>query len=302
MDDIFDLFTTHLSVEKNASENTIEAYIRDLNEFFSFLESLNPSKTFKDAGVSEIRGFITRLLKKNKKSSVGRKLATLKTFYKFLLREHIVDMNPAELISTPKKDKMLPGFLNIDEMFDLLTLQDTDRFPGLRDRAMLELFYASGLRVSELVGLDIKNIDINIRYVKVLGKGRKERVVPINQKTADVLTRYIEARRDFLSRKRNIKNEGEPLFINRNGKRITRRGVGLIVKRYILLAGINKNISPHSLRHTFATHLLDSGADLRMIQELLGHSTISTTQMYTHTSMDKLLKVYDDAHPRAHKK
>ncbi len=290
-------FNTYLSVEKGASANTIDAYLSDLKQFSAYLNTLHHGQPLESVSMLEIRSFIASLLKTDKKSSVGRKLAALKTFYKFLLREHIIEMNPAELIALPKKDKLLPGFLNVDEAFGLIEQPEGDTFLSLRDRTMLELFYASGLRVSELVGLDIENIDINIGYVRVIGKGRKERVVPVNKKAIDVIGHYLKDRTSFLQGR----TETGALFVNKNGKRITRRAVGMIVRKYMLKSGINKHISPHSLRHTFATHLLDAGADLRFIQELLGHSSISTTQVYTHTSMDRLMKVYDDAHPRAHK-
>jgi integrase/recombinase XerC len=295
--DYIDAFTTYLSVEKGASANTIDAYLSDLKQFSAFLNNLHPGQSLESAGMLEIRGFVASLLKTDKKSSVGRKLAALKTFYKFLLREHIIEMNPAELIAIPKKDKLLPGFLNVDEAFGLIEQPEGDTFLSLRDRTMLELFYASGLRVSELVGLDIENIDINIGYVRVIGKGRKERIVPVNKKAIDVIGHYLKERMVFL----RGRAETGALFLNKYGRRITRRAVGMIVRKYMVKSGINKHISPHSLRHTFATHLLDAGADLRFIQELLGHSSISTTQVYTHTSMDRLMKVYDDAHPRAHK-
>ncbi len=295
--DYIDAFNTYLSVEKGASGNTIDAYLSDLQQFSEFLKDMRPVQSLESAGMLEIRSFIAALLKTDKKSSVGRKLAALKTFYKFLLREHIIEMNPAELIAIPKKDKLLPEFLNVDEAFSIIEQPEGDTFLSLRDRTMLELFYASGLRVSELVGLDIENIDINIGYVRVIGKGRKERVVPVNKKAVEVIVRYLKERIGFLQGK----SETEALFVNKYGKRLTRRAVGMIVRKYMLKSGINKHISPHSLRHTFATHLLDAGADLRFIQELLGHSSISTTQVYTHTSMDRLMKVYDDAHPRAHK-
>ncbi len=291
------MFRTYLGVEKAATSNTIDAYLADVGQFALYLDGLRPRRTLESAGVPELRGFVASLLKTDKKSSVGRKLAALKTFYKFLLREHIIAMNPAALLSLPKKDRTLPGFLNVDETFGLLGLPETDSVSGLRDRAILELFYASGLRVSELAGLDIGNIDLAIGYVRVIGKGRKERVVPVNAKALQAIQAYLTARTGFF---RN--DDGKALFVNRRGARITRRGVGLIVRKYMVQSGINKHISPHSLRHTFATHLLDAGADLRLIQELLGHASISTTQVYTHTSMDRLMKVYDDAHPRAHKK
>ncbi len=297
MNRFIEAFRTYLSIEKGASVNTVDAYLSDLEQFSGFLNGLHPARSIESAGMIEIRSFIALLLKTEKKSSAGRKLAALKTFYKFMLREHVIEMNPAELISIPKKDKLLPGFLNVDEVFGLVELPEGDKVFAMRDRAILELFYASGLRVSELTGLDIENIDINIGYVRVIGKGKKERIVPVNRKALQVVRQYLEARHSALKDKTE-----KSLFINKYGKRITRRGVGLIVKKYMIKSGINKHISPHSLRHTFATHLLDAGADLRLIQELLGHSSISTTQVYTHTSMDRLMKVYDDAHPRAHKK
>ncbi len=291
------LFKNYLITEKGASVNTVEAYLSDLEQFSGFLRGMTPPCSLESAGMPEIRSFVARLLKTDTKSSAGRKLAALKTFYRFLVREHHVEMNPAELVALPKKDKLLPGFLNIDEVFGLIEQPHGDGFAPLRDRTILELFYASGLRVSELVGLDIGNIDINIGYVRVIGKGRKERVVPMNRKASETLGHYLGARDGFL--------QGRPatdaVFLNRFGQRITRRAVGMIVRKYLLKSGILKHISPHSLRHTFATHLLDAGADLRFIQELLGHASISTTQVYTHTSTDRLMKVYDDAHPRAHK-
>ncbi|MGC9026274.1 MAG: tyrosine recombinase XerC [bacterium] len=296
--DYIETFKTYLGVEKGASRNTIDAYVSDLQQFLAFLAKMHPDKTIETVGVLEIRSFISSILKTDKKTTVGRKLAALKTFYKYLLREHIVEMNPADLIAIPRKDKILPKFLNVDEAFTLIEQPEIDKFLSLRDRAILELFYASGVRVSELVGLDIENIDINIGYIKVKGKGNKERVIPINRKAIDVIKLYLHERAYFL----NNKPDTSAVFLNKYGKRITRRAVGMIVRKYMLKSGINKHISPHALRHTFATHLLDAGADLRFIQELLGHSSISTTQIYTHTSMDRLMKVYDNAHPRAHRK
>lgn len=296
--DLIESFKTYLSVEKGASKNTIDAYVSDLLQFCAFLLKEHPEKTIQTAGLLEIRSFISSVLKTEKKSTGGRKLAALKTFYKFLFREHIVQMNPAELMAIPKKEKILPKFLNIDEAFRLIEQPADDKFLSLRDRAMLELFYASGIRVSELVGLDIENIDINIGYIKVKGKGNKERVIPINKKAIEVIRHYLKEREIFLSNR----SKTSAAFLNKYGNRITRRAVGMIVRKYMLMSGINKHISPHALRHTFATHLLDAGADLRFIQELLGHSSISTTQVYTHTSVDRLMSVYDNSHPRAHKK
>jgi integrase/recombinase XerC len=301
-------FIHYLSVEKNASLHTCRCYQRDLEEFEDFLKSsgtsLTPSGEVEMERVDRmaIRKYLSSLHRKNKKSSIARKISTLRSFFKYLVREQRIVSNPAKSVSTPKVEKTLPTALTVDEAFRLMEspkrLSEKSSSHGsekkrLRDRAILELLYSSGLRVSELVGLNSNQLDLDLGIVKVLGKGRKERIVPVGGKAAGVLKAYLEDQGGF-------KEEG-PLFLNPAGKRLTDRSVGRLVKRYSRHSGIFRNVSPHSLRHTFATHLLDAGADIREIQEMLGHSSLSTTQRYTHVSLGKLMEVYDKAHPRSFK-
>jgi len=249
-----------------------------------------------------IRKYLSFLHRKNKKSSIARKISTLRSFYKYLVREQVIPSNPAKSISTPKVEKTLPTTLTVDEAFRLMESPKTipeklfregSREKGLRDRAILELLYSSGLRVGELVGLNSNQLDLDLGIVRVMGKGRKERIVPVGVKAIEVLKTYLE--------ERGILNGEEPIFINSLGGRLTARSVGRLIKKYSRHSGIFRKVSPHSLRHTFATHLLDAGADIREIQEMLGHSSLSTTQRYTHVSMGKLMEVYDKAHPRSFK-
>jgi integrase/recombinase XerC len=245
-----------------------------------------------------IRKYLSFLHRKNRKSSIARKLSTLRSFFKYLVREQIVSSNPAKGISTPKAEKTLPTTLTVDEAFRLM--ESPKRLPekssggpkqnGSRDRAILELLYSSGLRVSELVGLNSNQLDLELGVVRVMGKGRKERIVPVGMKAIDALKAYLEERGGV---------EEDPVFVNFLGGRLTARSVGRLIKKYTRHSGIFRKVSPHSLRHTFATHLLDAGADIREIQEMLGHSSLSTTQRYTHVSMGKLMEVYDKAHPRS---
>jgi integrase/recombinase XerC len=246
-----------------------------------------------------IRKYLSFLHRKNRKSSIARKLSTLRSFFKYLVREQIVPSNPAKGISTPKVERTLPTTLTVDETFRLMESPKSHpekssggpKEKGSRDRAILELLYSSGLRVSELVGLNSNQLDLDLGVVRVMGKGRKERIVPVGMKAIDALKVYLEERG-------GIKEE-EPVFVNFLGGRLTARSVGRLIKKYTRHSGIFRKVSPHSLRHTFATHLLDAGADIREIQEMLGHSSLSTTQRYTHVSMGKLMEVYDKAHPRS---
>jgi integrase/recombinase XerC len=231
------------------------------------------------------------LHRKNKKSSIARKISTLRSFFRYLVREQLATSNPAKSVSTPKVEKPLPTTLTVDEAFRLMD-SPTEK-EGLRDRAILELLYSSGIRVGELVGLNVNHLDLDLCIVKVMGKGRKERIVPVGMKAIEALKAYLEERGGL---------EGEEaLFVNLRGGRLTARSVHRLVKKYTRRSGIFRKVSPHSLRHTFATHLLDAGADIREIQEMLGHASLSTTQRYIHLSLGKLMEVYDKAHPRSFK-
>lgn len=290
-------FIHYLSSEKNASPHTVRCYQTDLEEFENFLKSSGMYLT--SAGQTQmeevdrlaIRKYLSFLHRKNKKSSIARKVSTLRSFYKYLLREHIVSSNPAKNVATPKAEKPLPTALTVDEAFRLM--ESPMEKEQLRDRAILELLYSSGLRVSELVGLDGNQLDQELGIVKVMGKGRKERIVPVGKKAMEALKTYLQDR--------GHPEADAPVFVNNRGGRLTSRSVGRLVKKYTRHSGVFRKISPHSLRHTFATHLLDAGADIREIQEMLGHASLSTTQRYTHISLGKLMEVYDKAHPRSFK-
>jgi integrase/recombinase XerC len=283
-------FIHYLSAEKNASPHTCRNYLRDLEQFESFLEEMAIEKVDRMA----LRRYLSFLHRKNRKSSIARKLSTLRSFYKYLVREHVLSANPAKPVATPKVEKLLPTTLTVDEAFRLMESPSKDqksRETELRDRAILELLYSSGLRVSELVGLNPNRVNLDLGIVRVMGKGRKERIVPVGAKAIEALKSYLETR--------GILEEGSPLFVNLRKGRLTDRSVARLVKKYGRQSGIFRKISPHSLRHTFATHLLDAGADLREIQEMLGHVSLSTTQRYTHLTVGKLMEVYDKAHPRS---
>jgi integrase/recombinase XerC len=302
-----DQFIHYLSIEKNASPHTCRCYRRDLEGFEDFLK--NSGTYVNSTGKVEmekvdrmaIRKYLSFLHRKNKKSSIARKISTLRSFFKYMVREQVIPSNPAKGVSTPKVEKTLPTTLTVDEAFRLMESPTTisekpsegSKEKGLRDRAILELLYSSGLRVSELVGLNSNQLDLDLGIVRVMGKGRKERIVPVGTKAIKALEAYLE--------KRGMLEGEEPVFINSLGGRLTARSVGRLIKRYTRHSGIFRKVSPHSLRHTFATHLLDAGADIREIQEMLGHSSLSTTQRYTHVSMGKLMEVYDKAHPRSFK-
>ncbi|MER3447445.1 MAG: tyrosine recombinase XerC [Candidatus Dadabacteria bacterium] len=289
-------FRDFLISERNYSDHTVRAYMADLSEFNGFLKErgiLNDGDNISCVDEVSIRAYIGWLYgRKNSKKTISRKLASIRTFFEFLMREGILRKNPAKLIPTPKGEKKLPAFLTVDEAFKLIGTAETKRVLGLRDRAILELLYSSGIRVSELVGINLSNIDLTGSLLKVLGKGSKERVVPLGSKAQ-------EAIRQFMERRHELHPKGDFLFVNSRGGRLTTRSVGRMVKKYSIISGIPKNVSPHVLRHTFATHLLGGGADLRAIQEMLGHSSLSTTQRYTHTSIEKIMEIYDKTHPRA---
>ena len=301
LDILIEKFDKYINVERNLSLHTRRNYISDLKQFNDFLKREHSKIKYEAIDNTIIRSYLGFLYKKNRKSSVARKLATLRTFFKFLLRAGILKKNPASLVSTPRLEKHVPSFLSIDETFILLEMPDVTTFAGLRDKAIMEILYSSGLRVSELVETNENDIDLNLGIIKVMGKGKKERIVPIGSKAIEVLNNYLQSG----ERKRRLPPTSPlnlPVFLNQRGGRLTARSVARIINRYIEQCGLLKNISPHSLRHTFATHMLDAGADLRAIQELLGHVSLSTTQKYTHVSIDKLMEVYDKAHPKSREK
>jgi integrase/recombinase XerC len=243
-----------------------------------------------------VRAYLASLIKDRKKSSIGRKLAALKGFFRYLMVIHEIEKDPLLLIQSPKQEKPLPKFLSVDDVFQLLGgIKNKSAF-DIRDRAILEVLYSTGIRVSELVGLNWSDVDLQLEIVRVLGKGSKERIVPIGKVALDALRDYsIEMRKRW-----DLPCKGEnPVFLNNRGGRITTRSVARVVEKHLRAVGIPVRISPHGLRHTFATHLLNSGADLRVIQEMLGHASLSTTQRYTHLNLDQLTAVYDKAHPRA---
>jgi integrase/recombinase XerC len=280
---------------RNVSPHTLAAYESDISQFLKFTAQLKdkPFDSLKpgDADVFAIRGFLAALHRHRiSASSSARKLSALRTFVRYLRREELVERDPAALVGSPKIPETIAAHLTINEMNRLLEMPDVSSPLGRRDRAILELFYASGLRLSELVGLDLEDLNLSNRMVRVLGKGGKERLVPFNNATADAIRSCLKDRK---------RGEGTPLFLNYRGKRLSARSVDRLVRRYVAACGAKFGISPHALRHSFATHLLARGADLRAIQELLGHARLSTTQRYTHINAAQLIGVYRKAHPRA---
>ena len=301
MEKLIEQFLEHLRYERNVSEHTLRNYSSDLEQFITFL---SPDKK-KLPEVSQIdhltiREWMSSLHSdQKKKSSIARKLAALRTFFQFLVREGMLELNPAKLVSTPRLEKKLPKHLSIEEAIRFIETPDPETDLGKRDRAMLELMYATGVRVAELTTLNLGDVDFGNQLVRVTGKRRKQRIVPFGEPAGDAIRNYLAVREKFLFNAPISKRDDRALFLNYQGTRITTRSVGRMVEKYIRICAGMHNISPHALRHSFATHLLDSGADLRDIQELLGHARLSTTQVYTHVSMEKLIEVYDKAHPKA---
>ena len=296
-------FEKYLIVEKNASLHTIKNYLIDLRQFTSFLyKDYYTCSELELEGLDRlaVRSFVSHLYQKGYAGvTMGRKLAGLSSFFKFLCREGYLKTNFAKNIPTPKKIKKLPNFLTVDEVFGLLTLPDKKTFIGKRDQAILELFYGSGLRVSELVALELSCLDTVERIARVKGKGYKERLIPMGRKAAKALEIYLITRSELVEQ---MKTDTTACFLNNRGCVISDRGVRKALTRYIDCSQFAGRVSPHTLRHTFATHLLEAGADLRSIQEMLGHSNLSTTQKYTHVTVDTLIKTYDKSHPRAQRK
>ena len=288
-------FTAYLQTERDVSPHTLAAYRSDLSQMLSFaLREKGEAVSAQDVDHLLLRRYLAGLSKDNRKSSIGRKLAAIRSFFRFLLRRGMIAKNPAELIATPKKEQRLPFHLDIDQATSLMEAPNDDQKYALRDRAVLELLYSSGLRVSELTGLNIGELDLATGMVRVTGKGGKERIVPVGSRALAALQEYLD--------QRGGGTDSGAFFLNTRGGRINRRSVARIVDAHVMRIAAFKRISPHILRHTFATHMLEGGADLRAIQELLGHASLSTTQKYTHVSIDRLMEVYDKAHPKAHTK
>ncbi|NIQ37329.1 MAG: tyrosine recombinase XerC [Proteobacteria bacterium] len=294
-------YLSYLSIEKNLSDHTCRGYLNDLRQFEEFLRENGlavASDKSVDVGKIDhvmVRAYLASIYKRNRKSSIARKVASVRSFFRFLVREQAIPSNPAERVNTPRQEKTIPNVLSVDDAFRLMESPEKRTPSAARDRAILETLYSSGLRVGELVGLDVDSIDLDLGVVRIMGKGRKERIVPLGSKAADALKDYLDQRGVFQ------KGDGgeEALFLNASGKRLTTRSVARIVEKYAKRSHLSRRVSPHSLRHTFATHLLNGGADLRGIQELLGHVSLSTTQKYTHVGIDRLIEVYDKAHPRS---
>lgn len=305
MQQYIDRFSDYLKYQRNASAHTLRNYVSDLDQFHDYLCPKDAGGNRPDIDIREvdhitIREYMAKLYQGHrKKSSIARKLATLRTFFKFLCREQVLEVNPARLVSSPRLEKRLPKVISIDEVVDFIETPDTDTVLGKRDKAIIELLYATGCRVSEIAGMNLDDIDFKHGMIRVRGKGRKERFVPFGSKAKEALAAYFEERPALLTGAPNHKRDPKVVFLNYQGTRITTRSIGRLIEKYVKQCALNQNISPHSLRHSVATHLLSAGADLRAIQELLGHARLSTTQIYTHVSIEQLMQVYDKAHPRA---
>ncbi len=279
-------FIRYLEVENDASKHTLRAYKKDLDSFSEYV-----GEKERDIEMIDVRGFIARQISNGlSKTTAARRLASVRSFLNYLCREGFISSNPAKLVTNPKTEKRLPNFLSVDDVFTLIEKPDGIGFLYARDRAILELLYSSGLRVSEIAELNVDDINTKEGLVKVRGKGKKERILPIGSKAIDAIKTYAVE-------KMLLKKKDRAMFLNRSGFRLTDRGVRRIVVKYSRMIGINGQIGPHTLRHTFASHLLQAGADLRVIQELLGHSSLSTTQKYTHIDITHLMDVYDKSHP-----
>jgi integrase/recombinase XerC len=303
-ENIIALFSRYLTYERGASAHTIKSYLNDLAEYTAFLdrEGSTTGVGVGEASHHDIRAWLGTLVEKRQRSSVARKLSTLRTFYRFLIRKGYRDDNPAALVSYPRPGFRLTAYLTVDDVFSLLSLPDRAIPAGKRDAAILELLYSTGIRVGELMALDCRDISWDESVLKVMGKGKKERIIPIGGPALTSLRDYMQARTPEGWGVPGPAMDQDALFLNRRGGRLTDRSVNRIIKKYILIGALTLNVSAHKLRHAFATHLLEMGADLRDIQEMLGHETISTTQRYTHITIDTLMEVYDKAHPRSGRK
>lgn len=301
-----DNFLVYLKVEKNASPRTLEAYQKDLfaglDFFAGYLKKEDHAVQPGDINYLMFRGFLAETRNRRlSRSTAARRIAAWRSFYRYLTREEVVPLNPIAAVATPRRQKNLPKFLYEDEAKHLMEAPDQGHHLGLRDRAILEVLYGGGIRVSELTGLDLGHLDLSAGYIRVTGKGSRERLVPIGSHAVAALKEYLEEARSRLLAgvTPGVKAAPGAVFLNHRGSRLSVRGVRKIIDRYVAKVSLDRKISPHTLRHSFATHLLNAGADLRTVQELLGHLRISSTQIYTHVTVERLKKVYRDAHPRA---
>lgn len=293
-----DGFLRSLRIERNASPLTLKSYAEDFNSFFDYLQDRvgripEPSET----DITMLRGYVAYLHEcQYAKTTIARRLACLRSFFRYCAREKLVTSNPAKALRTPRTGRKLPSFLTTQQTVKLIEAPPTDEPSGLRDRAMLETMYSAGLRVAELVGLNLPDWDQDANVLRVRGKGRKERIAPVGRHASTALHEWIAVRE---LAEDAAPEDREAVFLNRFGKRLTTRSVGRMLEKYVKANGLDSTISPHSMRHTFATHMLDGGADLRSVQELLGHKSLTTTQIYTHVSTQRMRETYDKAHPHA---
>jgi integrase/recombinase XerC len=302
---LIDTFIESLVTERGYSDHTRRAYRKDILNFFSFLatsdhpDAANPKRKsrvdLKRIDGLMLRGYLGFLHRKNKKTTIARKLSAIRSFFKFLVKKGIIAENPAELVLTPKQNKTIPVYLSVDEMFRLLDSIQTQTLLDLRNRAIFETLYSSGIRVAELAGMNISDVDFSAAVLQVSGKGNKQRMVPVGHKALAAIKAYRTRLQQETGR---VATRNDPLFLNRFHKRLNPRSIARILRKLVDAVGLLTPVSPHALRHTFATHMLDAGADLRVVQELLGHKSLSTTQKYTHVSIDRLMETYDRAHPR----
>ena len=293
-----DGFLRYLKIERNASPLTIKSYSEDLDALIEyFIEQLGSVRSPDCVTVAELRAYLSYMHEcEYARSSIARRLACLRSFFKYCCRENLAASNPAQALRTPRQGRALPKFLSAEQIATLLETPSANTSAGLRDRAILETLYSAGLRVAELVGLDVDRWDRDANVLRVLGKGRKERIAPIGSFAARALIRWLEVRKPHPEAS---PEESQALFLNRFGRRLTTRSIGRMLEKHLLEAGLDRYVTPHTLRHSFATHLLDGGADLRSVQELLGHKSLTTTQIYTHVSTRRMREIYEQAHPHA---
>jgi len=296
MSHFVDRFLRHAEHERNLSPHTLTAYRKDLAQFLQFLKA---GAGFKPGEVTpmKVRQFLAHLRAAAcSRATINRRLAAIRSFYRFLQRQELVQSNPAASLSTPKHQKKLPAFMDTSEVERLLAAPKGDSFQAARDRAILETLYSTGCRVGELVGANVEDADLIGEVLKVRGKGRKERLCPLGRFAVQAIRHYLPRREVF---RPQLGFDRRALFLNKSGGRLSARSVRRLLEKYLKQAGLSHKISPHTLRHSFATHLLDRGADLRAVQELLGHASLSTTQIYTHVTTERMKRIYDKAHPRA---